>query len=176
MTLKQVSSRCPGVTTTGSIVMVPFIGAIAHRFPPDERTKIEDITFHTESWEHGALPGVAIRVPFRGTVDGALSFEEGVVRRKDVEAAFGVINNHATNLPAIGPFAGAAAPYWWNTPWGTEALWYPSKGIRFEIVSNEVISFTVFEKLCPVLPVVTTNNPKVGGTYVSDPQRLHRQQ
>jgi len=155
--------------------MVPSIGAIAFKGPRD-RSRIDNIEFHTKPWEHGVTSGLEIRVPFRGTVDRKLSFAGGAVTRKDVETTFGVISNYATNNRAILPFAMAAVPYWWNTPWRSEQLRYPSKGIYFDIVSNEVTSFTVFEKHFPILPVWATNRPKGKVNYTSDPERLNRQQ
>ncbi|MBM3859467.1 MAG: hypothetical protein FJ395_07445 [Verrucomicrobia bacterium] len=174
MTVQQVGKRSTGVTTRAGFIIVPSVGAVGLIGARKEKERIENITFYATPYVHGVIPGLEIRVPFRGTVDRRLSFEQGGVSRKDVETAFGVISNYAPNLRAIIPFANAARPYWYNDPVGSEVLYYPNKGIHFNIVSNEVTSFTVFEKLFPALPVWATNRPKVKINFTSDPERLNR--
>jgi hypothetical protein len=120
------------------------VGAIAHVPSGNTNDPIATITFYTKAYNIGVIPGIEIRSPFRGTVSTGLSFEKGPVSRREVEANLGVIDNYATNLQTIAPFARVARPYWWKTPWGTEDLAYPNQGISFSIKSNEVISFEIY--------------------------------
>jgi hypothetical protein len=130
-------------------LVVPSTAAIGHIPSGNPTEPIETITFYTQPYKHGVIAGVEINVPFRGKINQGPSFGQGSVRRRDIENCFGVINNHATNLVAISALSQTRQPFWWSSPWGTDELWYPDKGISFSLRSNVVISLEVFRPDSP---------------------------
>ena len=152
MTLTQLRRLSPGVTVytlgkrgyrSAAFIVIPSMGAVATIPSGNKRESISCIDFHTKVYEHGAMPGVEIRAPFKGWLGDRLTFSGGPVTSRDVESAFGVVSNSIPNFEDRARAAGDGQPYRWTTPWGTEQLVYIGTGLLFELQSNEVVRFSV---------------------------------
>ncbi len=119
--------------------VLPLVGAVANI----ESKRVVAIIFYLREYQDSRFPGVNISSPFVGRLAPGITFTGEPVSRKELEKYFGIVTNCAQDLREVIPFVLAAESYCLMRPGGEAiSLDYPN-GIRFIIVSNEVVSFDI---------------------------------
>lgn len=168
MTLSQIGSVMNDVSThsmnedwrfwnrwkTGRFVLMPSLGAITFL---DKEGHISLIDFYVLPYRSSTIPGLTIERPFAGSIDGGLSFSQGVLSKSDVEKVFGKL----PVAPKDQSFLTLNKPCVLNLANGIEYLWYFDKGIAFVVHSNVVTSFKVYSPGNPGLAAAYKNIRKL---------------
>ena len=122
---------------TSRFVLVPSLGVIGIH---EQKDGVRLLTFYVQSYDSSTTaPGLAITNPFRGSLSTNLSFRNGTVSRKEVEAAFGLVMQGITNGADFSNLPDKTKPFSVRG----ETLHYPCLGLSFDLKNDNVESVTV---------------------------------
>jgi hypothetical protein len=132
-------------------ILIPSLGAIGNQ---DDKRNVELIAFYTQPYDSSStVPGLVVTNPFRGNVGGRLYFQNGPVGRNEIEAAFGKIQQGVTNSGASISRVSVSSikkgePFIIRQD-NSEDLYYPNRGLSFQLRGGVVVSFNVSKPANP---------------------------
>jgi hypothetical protein len=120
-------------------VLVPSLGVIGI---PEQEGALRRLTFYVQPHDSSiSIPGLVVTRPFRGSLGNRLSFSNGNASRKEVEEAFGPVTQDITNYADFAKLPDKNQPFSFRG----ETLHYIRLGLDFDLKSNEVTAFSVYE-------------------------------